>query len=368
MANIMDYLEWRGDLTFAQSPFNEVDNLILSELVYVEFAGIVPSPGKGSITLEEANTAFFSTHTDEEINARVSSTKVAAFMMREMAKTNRFGKIKLSAYINDIRVEEQSQFCAMVVELGDGLCNVVYSGTDDTIVGWKEDFNMSFLSETPGQLKAVAYLENVAEHTDAHLRLMGHSKGGNLAVYAAIHANCGISRKIDIIYSNDGPGFTESMIDLESYRNILPRIHTIIPESSIVGMLFQHEEEYEVVASTGNGAGQHDVMSWEVMGPVLVHLNKVNEKAILLDKTLKSWIYGMDEAQRESFVDTLFGILDEADIRTVDDLANMNPAKFVELIRLGTTLEKGNQQILRDSMRRFWEQSTNTLKNVIFKK
>ena len=133
-------------------------------------------------------------------------------------------------------------------------------------------------------------------------------------------------------------------------------------------MLFQHEEEYEVVASTGNGAGQHDVMSWEVMGPVLVHLNKVNEKAILLDKTLKSWIYGMDEAQRENFVDTLFGILDEADIRTVDDLANMNPAKFVELIRLGTTLEKGNQQILRDSMRRFWEQSTNTLKNVIFKK
>ena len=140
MANIMDYLEWRGDLTFAQSPFNEVDNLILSELVYVEFAGIVPSPGKGSITLEEANTAFFSTHTDEEINARVSSTKVAAFMMREMAKTNRFGKIKLSAYINDIRVEEQSQFCAMVVELGDGLCNVVYSGTDNTIVGWKEVF------------------------------------------------------------------------------------------------------------------------------------------------------------------------------------------------------------------------------------
>ena len=227
---------------------------------------------------------------------------------------------------------------------------------------------MSFLSETPGQLKAVAYLENVAEHTDARLRLMGHSKGGNLAVYAAIHANCGISRKIDIIYSNDGPGFTELMIDLESYRNILPRIHTIIPESSIVGMLFQHEEEYEVVASTGNGAGQHDVMSWEVMGPALVHLNKVNEKAILLDKTLKSWIYGMDEAQRENFVDTLFGILDEADIRTVDDLANMNPAKFVELIRLGTTLEKGNQQMLRDSMRRFWEQSTNTLKNVIFKK
>ena len=120
MANIMDYLKWRGDLSFAQSPFNEVDNLILSELVYVEFAEIVPSPGKGSITLEEANTAFFATHTDEEINARVSSTKVAAFMMREMAQTNRFGKIKLSAYINDIRVEEQSQFCAMVVELGDG--------------------------------------------------------------------------------------------------------------------------------------------------------------------------------------------------------------------------------------------------------
>ena len=115
MANIMDYLEWRGDLTFAQSPFNEVDNLILSELVYVEFAGIVPSPGKGSITLEEANTAFFSTHTDEEINARVSSTKVAAFMMREMAKTNRFERyINRHWSFSSMHKRDRFKFCVNV--------------------------------------------------------------------------------------------------------------------------------------------------------------------------------------------------------------------------------------------------------------
>ena len=368
MANIFDYIDWRGDLDLTQDPFNEVDSLILSTVSYIDFELIETDLKTEKATIREAGEQFNRLHADEKIKAGRLVPDSIFRLLDVMSRTPRFRDMILSDYVNQIDEEEEKQFSAITINLGDGSYYIAYRGTDDTIVGWKEDFNMSFLSETPGQLKAVAYLENVAEHTDARLRLMGHSKGGNLAVYAAIHANCGISRKIDIIYSNDGPGFTESMIDLESYRNILPRIHTIIPESSIVGMLFQHEEEYEVVASTGNGAGQHDIMSWEVMGPALMHLNKVNEKAILLDKTLKSWIYGMDEAQRENFVDTLFGILDEADIRTVDDLANMNPAKFVELIRLGTTLEKGNQQMLRDSMRQFWEQSTNTLKNVIFKK
>lgn len=368
MANIMDYLVWRGDLDWNASPFNEVDNVILSELVYVDFSDIVPQVGAGSITLSEANERFFAQHTEDEINARVSSTKMAAFMMREMAKTKRYKDIRLANYIDDIRPDAQSQFCAMTVDLGDGCCNVVYSGTDSTIVGWKEDFNMSFLSETPGQAEAVGYLKTVAAQTKLPLRLMGHSKGGNLSVYAAVNSDKMLQERIEIIYSNDGPGFNESMIGLETYRELLDRICTIVPESSIVGMLFEHEEEYEVVRSSGSGAGQHDVMSWEVKGPALVHLNHVDGRSVLMDKALKSWIGEMDEQQREVFVDTLFGILEEADIRTVDDLANMNYAKFVELMKAKSSLDRETQDNLRDTLMKLVQKSAKTVADHLFNK
>ena len=361
MSNIMDYLVWRGDLDWNASAFNEVDNVILSELVYVDFSDIVPGIGGESISLAEANERFFAQHTEEEINARVSSTKMAAFMMREMAETKRYKDIRLANYINDIRLDEQSQFCAMTVELGDGFCNVVYSGTDSTIVGWKEDFNMSFLTATPGQEESVQYLQKVAKQTKLPLRLMGHSKGGNLAVYAAVNSERKLQDRIDIIYSNDGPGFNDSMIDPGMYRNLTNRIRSIVPESSIVGMLFEHEEEYEVVKISGSGAGQHDVMSWEVRGTTLVHLNHVDGKSVLVDKALKSWIGEMDEKQREVFVDALFGILDEADIRTVDDLANMNYTKFMELMKAKSSLDKETQDTMRDTFLKLVQKSAKTV-------
>lgn len=368
MANIMDYLDWRGDLDWSAAAFNEVDNLVLSELVYVDFEDIVPAAGGGDVTLEAASRTFFSRHTDEEINARVSSTKNAAFLMRRMAETVRFGKILLADYVNDISLDEQSQFCAMTVRLGDGYTNVVYSGTDSTIVGWKEDFNMSFLEETPGQLKAVDYLQKIAASSDDPLRIMGHSKGGNCAIYAAMHSTPEVYERVESIWNNDGPGFTESMMQIDNYQYLLPRIRTIIPEYSIVGMLFEHREEYEVVASSGSGAGQHDVMSWEVKGPSLVHLSRVDGKALLLDKTMKAWLDEMDETKREAFVDTLFGILEAADIRTVDDLAKMSAAKFVELMKLQSSLDKEDQNLLRDSLWKFLVQSGGDLRELLFRK
>ena len=279
----------------------------------------------------------------------------------ESAKTLANVDIRLANYINDIRLDEQSQFCAMTVELGDGFCNVVYSGTDSTIVGWKEDFNMSFLTATPGQEESVQYLQKVAKQTKLPLRLMGHSKGGNLAVYAAVNSERKLQDRIDIIYSNDGPGFNDSMIDPGMYRNLTDRIRSIVPESSIVGMLFEHEEEYEVVKSSGSGAGQHDVMSWEVRGTTLVHLNHVDGKSVLVDKALKSWIGEMDEKQREVFVDALFGILDEADIRTVDDLANMNYTKFMELMKAKSSLDKETQDTMRDTFLKLVQKSAKTV-------
>ncbi len=366
---MMDYLLWRGDLLFREAPFNEVDNLIFSELVYVDFGNIVPGvDSNASITLKEASEEFFKHHTEEEIESKVSSTKMAAFLMREMAKTKRFGDVRLFRYIDDIDYKEQSQFCAVTLLLDDNSIFVSYSGTDNTIVGWRENFNMSFLDETPGQLKAVKYLNETISSDWEILRIGGHSKGGNLAVYAAVTCRESMQEKIAAVYCNDGPGFMGRKIDEWNYQKMLPKIHAFMPEASIVGMLLEHKADCTVVKSSASGPMQHDTMTWEVLGNSLVRVESVAEKSILLDQTLKAWIDKMDAKQREEFVDTLFEILEEGRIETVDDLANMKWKKFVELFKLSSALEHENQEILKRTLKLLLEESQKTIKNAVIKK
>ncbi len=369
MANMMDYLLWRGDLLFREAAFNEVDNLIFSELVYVDFGDIVPGVDTDeTITLKEASEEFFKRHTEEEIEARVSSTKTAAFLMREMAKTKRFGDIRLFHYVDDIDYQNQSQFCAVTLMLDDESVFISYSGTDNTIIGWRENFNMSFLEEIPGQRKALKYLNETVSSDWACLRVGGHSKGGNLAVYAAASCSESIQKQITEVYCNDSPGFTGSKITGSGYHKILPKIRAFIPESSIVGMLLEHGETCTVIKSAVSGPMQHDAMTWEVLGNSLVRVEGVKEESILLDKTLKAWIDKMDAKQREEFVDTLFEILEEGRIETVDDLANMKWKKLVELFKLSSTLEHENQEILKRTLKLLLAESQKTIKNAVIKK
>ena len=164
MANIMDYLDWRGDLTFAQSPFNEVDNLLLSQLAYVDLGGIVPGPeSKERISIEEASRIFFRTHDEQKIMEKISMTKTAMYILKKLAESERFKNATLGGYVNDISLKEQSQFCVVCIYLSDKSLFVSFSGTDDTIVGWRENFNMGYLSATPGQKKAVAYFNHQME-------------------------------------------------------------------------------------------------------------------------------------------------------------------------------------------------------------
>lgn len=307
MSNLMDYLDWRGDLTFREAPFNEVDNLILAQLVYVEFAGIVPAPGEeGTITVKEACELFFASHDRKEIMERVSMTKTAAFVLEKMAQTERFCNAQLFGYINDISKEEQSQFSVVCVRLDDKSIYVSFSGTDNTIVGWRENFNMGYLSETPGQLKAVDYLNHIVKEDWKKIRVGGHSKGGNLSVYASVKCDRNIQKRIVKVYSNDGPGFSEEMIQSKEYQRMLPKIKTILPESSIVGMLLEHQEKFEVVKSSQSGIQQHDAMSWEVLGSHFVYVEEVAPQSILLDETMKKWIFQLTKEQREEIVDTVF--------------------------------------------------------------
>lgn len=352
MANILDYLDWRGDLTFDKSPFNEVDNLLLSQLVYVDLKGIVPGPESSEkIRVAEAARIFFATHDEQKILEKISMTKTAMYVLKKMAESERYRDALLGGYVNDISIEEQSQFAVLCVYLGDRSLFVAFSGTDDTIVGWRENFNMGYLEATPGQRKAVAYLNNMVGIGQWRVRVGGHSKGGNLAVYSAVNSRPIIKNKIISVYSNDGPGFSKEMVMSEAYQEMLPKIQTIIPESSIVGLILEHEEAVRVVKSSNVGVGQHDAMSWEVLGTHFVYTDKVAEQSLFIDETMRAWLMELDAVQREIIVEAVFEILDELNIRTVDDFTHLKFADLQEANKLRKNLPAGTQELLSHAVK-----------------
>ena len=290
MGNIMDYISWRGDLSFEQSQFNEVDNLILACFSYVNLDGISAVTKQKGIGLKKLTKEFMKLHT-----------------MMEMAKSVRFGKCVVRNYVNDIVTEAEQQFAAMEIVLEDGTSYVSFRGTDDTIIGWKEDFNLS-TGVVPAQKRAIEYLQKISEHTDGMLRVGGHSKGGNLAIYGSVMCKSA-HEKILEIYSNDGPGFSREFQELPETKEMMPKIIRIIPEYSIIGTLLEHEKEPVIVASSSKGLLQHDGFSWEVQGPALVRRDSLNKTALRFIEILHKWIDGMDMEQKRLLIEDLFATL-----------------------------------------------------------
>ena len=307
MGNIMDYISWRGDLTFAQSPFNEVDNLILACFSYVNLDRIPAVTRQKGIELKKLVKEFKKLHTIKELEADKSFIRLAPFMMMEMAKSVRFGKCVVRNYVNDIVTEAEQQFAAMEIVLEDGTSYVSFRGTDDTIIGWKEDFNLS-TGVVPAQKRAIEYLQKISEHTDGMLRVGGHSKGGNLAIYGSVMCKSA-HEKILEIYSNDGPGFSREFQELPEMKEMMPKIIRIIPEYSIIGTLLEHEKEPVIVASSSKGLLQHDGFSWEVQGPALVRRDSLNKTALRFIEILHKWIDGMDTEQKRLLIEDLFATL-----------------------------------------------------------
>lgn len=323
MGNLMDYLDWRGDLTLAQAPFNEVDNLILAELSFVDFRDIVPPPGDGkSVPLHQAAEAFFARHpAGEKIDMGVLVPDAIPVMLEKMASSVRFRDMGLNCFEDRQDADREAQFAALAVETGDGLVYLSFRGTDDTLAGWREDFEMACVPEVPAQKKALAYTEAVArQYPRRKLRLGGHSKGGNLAVYAGVFCPAAIQRRIAAVWSNDGPGFHTDLLDLPQHRRIADRIYSIVPKSSVVGMLLEHEEDYTVVDSDQLGFWQHDGFSWQVLGDHFVKLHQVTRQAHLSDQELRRWVREMPLEQREKFVEALFSVLSASGAETLTDL------------------------------------------------
>ena len=197
------------------------------------------------------------------------------------------------------------------------------------------------------------------------IRVGGHSKGGNLSVYASVKCEESIQRRIVCVYSNDGPGFSEKMIQSEEYQRMLPKIRTILPESSIVGMLLEHQEKFEVVKSSQSGIGQHDAMSWEVIGTHFVYVDAVAPQSVLLDETMKSWIYQLTKEQREEIVDTVFSMLEAANIRTVDDFYHSRWKAVQELLKAKSRLSPETEEVFSRALKLLWKAGNDAVKKSV---
>lgn len=353
MANVLDYIDWRGDLTLEVSPFNEVDGFIFSALSFIDFTAIVPPPGLGSgVTIRDAAAEFFRRTDGKEVDMGVLVPDKIPDMLCRMGNSARFGEMRLSAYeeLTDLKLEQQ--FAALTVELGDGSVFVAFRGTDDTLVGWKEDLNLSFLEKIPSQERALDYLSRVArQHRRAKLRVGGHSKGGNLAVYSAVNVDAATQRRILGVYNNDGPGFVSDLRTKIEYQRIAPRILTIVPQSSVVGRLLEHGENMQVVYSTERGVMQHDGFSWEVLGTSFVHLEDFSREGKLIDETVDAWADSLSPQQREAFADAVYEVLSATGATTLSELRGEKLAGAAAILKTYQNLDRETRRALTSALR-----------------
>ena len=345
MSNILDYLKLRGDVPMSVDPFNEVDNLVLSEIAYTKLDGIVPGPEHllKRINIKDASDLFFATHSKSELAPdNNGATANAPNVLKEAAASRRFGKTKIFSYVNHIDVDSKVQFSAMCFHLPDHTRYIAFRGTDHTIVGWKEDFNMSFLTRTPGQERAARYVTEIGSNPFHKLRIGGHSKGGNFAIYGAAFCKETVKKRIIEVYSNDGPGFRDEITNTKEYQQIIPKVYSIVPEHSIVSMILNNACSPKIIKSNATGLMQHDALSWQIYGNRFIEVDDFGEDSKVFDATLRNWLLGISDEERSEFVDILFAGLTYDGTSTTDEL-KMSKKKTLENIAKAVselTLEK----------------------------
>ncbi len=342
MGTILDYLREYGDYSLEEKPFGDVDSLVISQLAYLKFDGIVPGPEeeRPPVSLQEiaAHADYDHLYADE----RYRRDNTALFM--GALNGRRFGNLRLWNYVNLIEPERESQFSAVVCGFSGGLTYVVFRGTDENMVGWKEDLNLAFSEPVPGQLRSVPYLEQAARTIEGSFFVGGHSKGGNLAVYAAMYCEPAVRERIERIYDHDGPGFRPEVRQQGAWQEIEGRIHKTVPRSSMVGMLLYTDIAYRVVESKTIGLAQHNPYTWLVKNGDFRMVDEIWPGRRFVDQTLNEWILSLDQTQMHIFVDTLYGVVQASE---TDNLIDFTAHWVQNVQKIGRAIGEVDEETAR---------------------
>ena len=317
---LLDYLKWRNDVSFDVSSFNDVDNVILSCLVYTDFGELFSEYNK-IYSIEETFKLFCEKHSLQEVRESKQFLERVPILFEDMVVGDRFKGTKIGYYKDVLEKETIKQFAAVVFFLPDGTNYIAFRGTDSTITGWKEDFLMSCSSDTEGAKEAVAYLNEVAKNIEGDLILGGHSKGGNFAMYASIFCDEEVKERITKVYNNDGPGFRDEIINTDEYKKAVPKICNIIPQTSIIGQLLFNYGKYTIIKSNATGIFQHDALTWEPTKDKFIS-SELDDFSKFVKVALGTWLKELDDETRQSVVSTVFSMIEETEAETFKEFGD----------------------------------------------
>ncbi|MBR3503197.1 MAG: DUF2974 domain-containing protein [Clostridia bacterium] len=361
MSNLLDYIDWRGDLSFEADRWNEIDALVMATVCYNNFPDAALPGARWSVrelaAMEPAAQA----------DSQRAADRVA--LLSRMARSNRFGGLLLRDFVNEVDMARNIQFSAVTADCPDGSVFVAFRGTDSTLVGWKEDFMMTFETPVPAQTAAAGYLQRVAGAATGPVRVAGHSKGGNLAVYAAMNADEAAQARLEAIYSFDGPGLDEASIRSAGYARVKDRIRSFVPQASIVGLLLAYHPDYTVVKSSAvGGIGQHDTITWQVQGPRFLEAEQVNRGSEAIDQALHEWLRQCSPDQRRVFVNTLFDILESTNATQLSDMRRNLRASATSILEATRRVDPATGRMIWDLLGRFVQIGAGSLLELLGRK
>ncbi len=353
MGTIINYIEEYGDYTFSEKPFGEVDSLILCQFAYLKFDGLVPGVDDDappvSIRQVFENRDYDNLYGDERYREKNTELFLA------MVHSRRFGSLKINYYVNQIELEKETQFSAVTFQPDEELYYIAYRGTDETIVGWKEDLNLAFSEPVPGQLMSVEYLEKSAGKIGKPFYMGGHSKGGNFAVYAAMNCRQDIQDNIVIIFNHDGPGFRPEVRKKGRFDKIENRIRQTVPHSSMVGMLLSSERNYRVVESRNFGLAQHDPYSWLIEKDNFQIVKQIYSGRMFVDTTINDWILSLNQEQMRIFVDTLYDVVKASEADNLIDFTSNWKRSIQGIMSAIKNVDAETTKIMNDIMKALFE-------------
>ena len=367
MGNLITYVQQYEAQTFKAKSFTDIDVLVLTEIAYLPFDGIVPSTFNvtEAISIQKLGKEFEKIKDKEHEKNPFMITNERIQLLEVVSKSQRFKDIKVFGFMNDINDELTKQFAAVCYQWKEDSRWIIFRGTDESLTGWKEDFMMTYSDLIPAQTDAIEYLRKQAATFSGTLNVSGHSKGGNLSLYASAMQEEDIQNRIQQIYCWDSPGVHRSILGTEGYQRVVSKAKRYIPQDSIVGLMLESQVPYHIIESQGSGISQHSALMWNIEEDHFIELTELTRNSQLTDQTFKQWTETVADEDLKLFFDTFFELFFEMGVETVNDVYynfRMYMQKFFEkayqmdtekreiLLRVGRLLFQIRYEIWRDTL------------------
>ena len=362
------FLQEYGDKSFNELPFCDVDNVALTNIFYVPIDKVVPA-GIDNEPMDFTKAAYkmYAYNDFRHKAAGVVLPKGISVNLLSLAACKRYKEIKLVNCIEVFEREPAVQFCAVTLLLPDGTTVILYRGTDDTLVGWKEDLDIFTRKSIPSYAFAVDYLEKAVQKYSGDIIICGHSKGGNVALAAALNCSENARERIKLLYNNDGPGFADyDYLSSDAYKSLLPRYRHFVPQSSLIGMLLAHDYDFTVIKSLRIiGPAEHDACSWVTNGTTLQSKADMTAMAKIGDLVFHNLIFGANEEQCAALDACLGNIIDASECRGLLDVVADVPAAVSKIVKCWKNEDENTKTAVKDTFRPFWKYTVNAFRDVV---